>query len=112
VDRFSRVVDPRRGLANKEVPVSDEHLDHELDSADEYEEISSDEVDRIVEALEELAEGVASENIRVLLEEASQSVYDLVYDDEDLVEVDESDDLLADEDLLAEEDDDLTAEAA
>jgi hypothetical protein len=105
------VVDLRRGLANKEVPVSDEHLDHELDSADEYEEISSDEVDRIVEALEELAEGVSSENIRVLLEEASQSVYDLVYDDEDELEVEGSDELLADDDLL-EDDDDLAAEAA
>lgn len=52
----------------------------------EYEEISSDEVDRVVAALEELTNGVTSETIRAFLEECSTNVYYLVYDDEDGVE--------------------------
>jgi hypothetical protein len=35
-----------------------------LTSSDEYEEISSEEVDRVVEALDRLMEGVQSENIK------------------------------------------------
>ena len=49
----------------------------------EYEEIESDEVDRVVAALEELSATVASENIKAFLEEASTNIYYLVYDDED-----------------------------
>jgi len=49
----------------------------------EFEEISSDEVDRIVAALEELTESVSSETIRSFLEECSNSVYYLVYDEEE-----------------------------
>lgn len=50
---------------------------------DEYEEISSQEVDRVVAALEALIESVASENIKAYLEDASTSIYYLVYEDED-----------------------------
>ena len=55
--------------------------------ADDYEEISSEEVDRVVEALETLMATVESENIRWYLEDALENVYHLVYDD------DEEDDL-------------------
>lgn len=54
-----------------------------VDDADEYEEISSDEVDRVIEALEKLAATVQSENIQVILENASNDVYYLVYEDEE-----------------------------
>ncbi len=52
---------------------------------DEYEEISSEEVDRVVASLEDLMMAVESENIRHLLEAAAQEIHCLVYeaDDED-----------------------------
>ena len=73
---------------NNILNMSDELAD---DDSDEYEEISSDEVDRVVSALEDLSETIDSENIRVFLEEASERIYHLVYsegeeDDEDLLE--------------------------
>lgn len=49
----------------------------------EYEEVSSDEVDDVVAALENLSETVTSEAIKDLLEECLNSVYYLVYEDED-----------------------------
>ncbi|MEX0704286.1 MAG: hypothetical protein WD069_19455 [Planctomycetales bacterium] len=51
--------------------------------SDEYEEISSDEVDRVVDALESLYDTVASENIQACLDEAINAIYYLVYDDEE-----------------------------
>lgn len=52
-----------------------------FDSAsDDYEEISSVEVDRVVQALEELMQSVTSENIRAYLDEAADNVYSLIYD--------------------------------
>lgn len=51
-----------------------------FDSADDYEEISSVEVDRVVQALEELMQSVTSENIRAYLDEAADSIYSLIYD--------------------------------
>ena len=50
---------------------------------DDYEEISSDQVDRVVEALETLMATVDSENIRYYLEEATNSIYLLIYDDDE-----------------------------
>jgi hypothetical protein len=49
----------------------------------DYEEISSDEVDRVVEALETLMATVDSENIRYYLEEATNSIYLLIYEDDE-----------------------------
>ena len=49
----------------------------------EYEEISTDEVDRIVAALEQLQAGAESQTIRDFLEECSTNIHYLVYDDED-----------------------------
>ena len=58
--------------------------DEQLDGQDglEYEEITSDEVDRVVEELERLAESVQSENIKSYIEDAINSIFFLVYDDE------------------------------
>ena len=49
----------------------------------EYEEVDSDEVDRVVAAIETLSGTVASETIRAFLEEASTNIYYLIYDDEE-----------------------------
>lgn len=49
---------------------------------DEFEEINSEEVDRVVEALDHLIEIVQSENIKHYLEEAASSIYFLVYEEE------------------------------
>ena len=51
-------------------------------TADEYEEISGEEVDRIVAALQQLIDSVESVNIQGHLEEALNSVYYLYYEDE------------------------------
>ena len=54
---------------------------------DEYEEITSDEVDRVVSALDDLMESTDSQNIRLFLEEAAANIYALVYEaDEDELE--------------------------
>jgi hypothetical protein len=63
----------------------DEELPDTIPSAadDDFEEISSDEVDRVVESLEALAATAESENIRYFLEEATLKIYLLVYGDEE-----------------------------
>ena len=54
------------------------------DSQDlEYEEVSSDEVDNVVAALENLSETVTSEAIKDLIDDCVNSVYYLVYEDEE-----------------------------
>lgn len=58
---------------------------------DEYEVISSEEVDRVVEALEDLTETVESDNIRTYLDEAVNNIFYLVYDEGDLIEEDGGD---------------------
>lgn len=68
------------------IPVAaelDEGFDDEEEYEDEYEEISSDEVDRVISVLEELMDSVESENIRVYLEDAVNSIFYLVYEDEE-----------------------------
>lgn len=52
----------------------------------DFEEICSDEVDRVVEILDGLIENSQSENIKHLLEEASSNIYYLVYEDEEIPE--------------------------
>ncbi|MCA9039719.1 MAG: hypothetical protein KDA65_05155 [Planctomycetaceae bacterium] len=61
-------------------------MSEQIDPTEEesFEEISSDEVDRVVSNLETLAETVESENIRSYLEEAINNIFYLVYEDEDL----------------------------
>lgn len=51
----------------------------------EYEDVSSDEVDNVVASLENLMETVNSETIKDLLDECLNSVYYLVYEDDDEV---------------------------
>lgn len=53
------------------------------DDEQEFEEINSDEVDRVVEVLDGLIENLQSENIKHYLEEASSNIYYLVYEDEE-----------------------------
>jgi len=60
--------------------------DGRLDENEEFEEITSDEVDRVVEQLEKLMETVSSENIKAYLEEAVNNIFFLLYDDEDAAE--------------------------
>ncbi len=60
-----------------------EDSQYRLTNSDEYEEISSEEVDRVVEALDRLMEGVQSENIKHYLEEAASNIYYLVYEEEE-----------------------------
>lgn len=77
---------------NPEIPPQIAELAAELsETGDEFEEISSEEVDAALEALEQLIEAVQSENIRAYLEEASNNIYYLVYDDEDADVSDEQD---------------------
>lgn len=61
-----------------------EELNNSTDN--DFEEICSDEVDRVVEILDGLIENSQSENIKHLLEEASSNIYYLVYEDEALPE--------------------------
>ncbi len=61
----------------------DMYLDEELELDDEVEEITSEEVDRVVAVLEELMESVDSENIKVHLDEASTHIYYLIYEDDE-----------------------------
>ena len=62
-------------------------VDGELESDGlEYEEITSDEVDRVVEQLERVMETVQSENIKSFIEDAINSIFFLVYEDDDAAE--------------------------
>lgn len=65
-------------------------LQYRLTDTEEYEEISSEEVDRVVDALDRLIESVQSENIKHYLEEAASNIYYLVYEEEDGLAEDES----------------------
>jgi len=48
-------------------------------NGDEYEEITSEEVDRVITGLEALMGQTKSENIRAYLEEAADQIFELVY---------------------------------
>ena len=61
--------------------MADEKLAGQSDEL-EYEEITSDEVDSVVEQLERLVETVQSENIKSYLEDAINSIFFLVYEDD------------------------------
>lgn len=66
-----------------------EYEDEELEG--EVEEISSDDVDTVVASLTTLNEGVVSENIRSIIENAIDEILHLVYTDDELVDADEDD---------------------
>ena len=52
-------------------------------NSDEYEEITSEGVDRVVAQLESLMQTVSSENIKSHLDDAINNIFFLVYDDEE-----------------------------
>jgi N-dimethylarginine dimethylaminohydrolase len=58
-------------------------------TGDEYEEITSEEVDRVIAGLEALMSQTRSENIRAYLEEAADQIFDLVYGEDAEVVADE-----------------------
>ena len=61
-----------------------DYLESRSDVVDgDYEEITSEEVDRVVAALELLGESVASETIKSIIEGCSNEIYYLVYEDEE-----------------------------
>lgn len=62
--------------------INSDHQYRLTTTTDEFEEISSEEVDRVVEALDSLIAGVQSENIKHYLEEAASNIYYLVYEEE------------------------------
>jgi DNA-binding transcriptional regulator GbsR (MarR family) len=66
--------------------MANENLDGRLDENEEFEEITSDEVDRVVEQLEKLMETVSSENIKSYLEEAVNHIFFLLYDEDESAE--------------------------
>jgi len=58
-------------------------------TGDEYEEITSEEVDRVIAGLEALMNQTKSENIRAYLEEAADQIFELVYgEDAEILEDD------------------------
>lgn len=52
------------------------------ENEEQFEEITSEEVDRVVAELETLIESTSSENICSFLEEAMNEIYYLVYEEE------------------------------
>jgi len=80
--------------------------------ADEYEEIHSEEVDRVIETLATLIESVESETIGEYLQEVSDKIFELVYDEEDMELEEEETDELEDEEYELDEEDDDEAMAA
>ncbi len=67
--------------------MADEQLSQPADDS-EYEEISYEEVDRVCASLEELRDTVESLNVQAYLDEAINSIYELVYDEADEAEAD------------------------
>ena len=83
-DDSGRVQLPQAALkfsVHKETQMSDDTIIENEEQ--EFEEICSDEVDRVVEVLDGLIEKIQSENIKHYLEEASSNIYYLVYEDEE-----------------------------
>jgi len=58
----------------------------EINGEEEFEEISGEEVDRVVESLEELIASVESENIKAYLDDALNSIYYLIHDEDEEME--------------------------
>lgn len=74
------------------------------ENEEQFEEITSEEVDRVVAQLETLIESTDSENIRSYLEEAMNEIYYLVYEEED-------EELDSEVEACGEEDEDLSEAA-
>jgi hypothetical protein len=65
--------------------MADDQLDGQADGQ-EYEEITSDEVDSVIEQLERVMETVQSENIKSYLEDAINNIFFLVYETDEAAE--------------------------
>jgi hypothetical protein len=65
--------------------MADDQLDAQADGQ-EYEEITSDEVDSVIEQLERVMETVQSENIKSYLEDAINNIFFLVYETDETAE--------------------------
>ncbi|QDV49017.1 hypothetical protein [Gimesia fumaroli] len=74
------------------------------ENEEQFEEITSEEVDRVVAQLETLIESTDSENIRSYLEEAMNEIYYLVYEEEE-------EELDSEVEACGEEDEDLSEAA-
>jgi len=60
----------------------------EGDSPEEdYEVITSDEVDHVLSVLDELIQSAGSENVRSTLEEAAEAIFALVYTEDDAIDL-------------------------
>ncbi|WP_437224330.1 hypothetical protein SH661x_003582 [Planctomicrobium sp. SH661] len=69
-----------------------EHTTLPIESQDDdYEIITSEEVDGVLDALEQLIAATTSENIRTYLEEAADNIFSLVYSEDDQSEAAEHD---------------------
>jgi hypothetical protein len=66
--------------------MTDEQRPGDANDGAEYEEITSEEVDRVVERLEALMETVSSENIKAYLEEAVNNIFFLLYSEDDVAD--------------------------
>lgn len=79
---MSPIISVRQTLSSR--PIGSELETADVSEQDgEYEEISSEEVDRVVAALELLSESATSETIKSILDGCSSEIYYLVYEDED-----------------------------
>jgi hypothetical protein len=80
---------------NDDLDVHEEYEYEEVEAADDdLEEISSDDVDSVVASLNELNEGIESENIRLTIENAIDEILHLVYTDDELVGADDDEEFL------------------
>jgi hypothetical protein len=80
---------------NDDLDVHEEYEYQEVEAADDdLEEISSDDVDSVVASLNELNEGIESENIRLTIENAIDEILHLVYTDDELVGADDDEEFL------------------
>lgn len=70
---------------NPNQPSQHKTLPMELED-DDFEVITSEEVDSVLDALEQLIAAAQSENIRACLEEAADNIYALVYSDDNLLD--------------------------
>lgn len=61
--------------------MTEEQNQEEVGIDEEYEEICGEEVDRVVEALEQLITTVNSENIKSYLDEALNEIYYLIHEE-------------------------------
>jgi len=81
-----------------DVEIEEEYEYEDVEASDDddedVEEISSDDVDSVVASLNELNEGIQSENIRLVIENAIDEILHLVYTDDELLGVDDEDEFL------------------